>query len=204
MTDFFTMASLVFVVGSGIRLATPFLLAGLGETIGQRSGGLNLGVDGVMLLGAFGAYWTILETGRPVAGLLVGLGVAVVGGLFLAVSRGPPPDRFLHENGLLGPALDSLKAEGFAVTVFDSVVADPPEHVLMACIEQGKAAGADIVLGLGGGSSMDIAKLAAVMDWGMSELPEDSHIWAEVRSLVPVWRPSPNLSQSYEASHTLT
>lgn len=72
-------------------------------------------------------------------------------------------DRFLHENGLLGPALDSLKAEGFAVTVFDSVVADPPEHVLMACIEQGKAAGADIVLGLGGGSSMDIAKLAAVM-----------------------------------------
>ena len=48
------------------------------------------------------------------------------------------------------------------------------------------------------------AKLAAVMDWGMSELPEDSHIWAEVRSLVPVWRPSPNLSQSYEASHTLT
>ncbi|PJE38641.1 alcohol dehydrogenase [Pseudooceanicola lipolyticus] len=72
-------------------------------------------------------------------------------------------DRFLHENGLLGPSLDSLKAEGFAVTVFDSVVADPPEHVLMACIEQGKAAGADIVLGLGGGSSMDIAKLAAVM-----------------------------------------
>ncbi|WP_422077748.1 iron-containing alcohol dehydrogenase [Vannielia sp.] len=72
-------------------------------------------------------------------------------------------DRFLHENGLLAPALASLEAEGFAVSVFDSVVADPPEHVLMACVAQGKAAGADIVLGLGGGSSMDIAKLAAVM-----------------------------------------
>ncbi len=33
MSDFFTMASLVFVVGSGIRLATPFLLAALGEAL---------------------------------------------------------------------------------------------------------------------------------------------------------------------------
>ena len=79
------MASLVFVVGSGIRLATPFLLAGLGETIGQRSGVLNLGVDGVMLLGAFGAYWTILETGSPVAGILVGIGVGLAMGLVYGV-----------------------------------------------------------------------------------------------------------------------
>ncbi len=85
MSDFFTMASLVFVVGSGIRLATPFLLAGLGETIGQRSGVLNLGVDGVMLLGAFGAYWTILETGSPVAGILVGIGVGLAMGLVYGV-----------------------------------------------------------------------------------------------------------------------
>ncbi len=79
------MASLVFVVGSGIRLATPFLLAGLGETIGQRSGVLNLGVDGVMLLGAFGAYWTILETRSPVAGILVGIAVGLVMGLVYGV-----------------------------------------------------------------------------------------------------------------------
>ena len=85
MTDFFTMASLVFVVGSGIRLATPFLLAGLGETIGQRSGVLNLGVDGVMLLGAFGAYWTILETRSPVTGVLVGLAVGLVMGIVYGV-----------------------------------------------------------------------------------------------------------------------
>ena len=85
MTDFFTMASLVFVVGSGIRLATPFLLAGLGETIGQRSGVLNLGVDGVMLLGAFGAYWTILETKSPITGVLVGLAVGLVMGIVYGV-----------------------------------------------------------------------------------------------------------------------
>jgi len=85
MSEFFTVASLVFVVGSGVRLATPFLLAGLGETIGQRSGVLNLGVDGVMLLGAFGAYWTILETRSPVAGILVGIAVGLVMGLVYGV-----------------------------------------------------------------------------------------------------------------------
>ena len=55
MRQFFTLAVLTATVASGIRLATPFLLASLGETIGQRSGVLNLGVDGIMLLSAFGA-----------------------------------------------------------------------------------------------------------------------------------------------------
>ncbi|MFP2771057.1 iron-containing alcohol dehydrogenase [Oceanisphaera sp. KMM 10153] len=72
-------------------------------------------------------------------------------------------DKFLHENGLLNAAKASLAACGFNVAVFDDVKADPPESVLQACVEQGKAAGADMVLGLGGGSSMDIAKLVAVM-----------------------------------------
>ena len=72
-------------------------------------------------------------------------------------------DKFLHENGLLDPAKASLAAHGFSVTVFDDVVADPPEAIVTACVDQARAAGADIVLGLGGGSSMDIAKLVAVM-----------------------------------------
>ena len=88
MSDFFTMASLVFVVGSGIRLATPFLLAALGETIGQRSGVLNLGVEGVMLLGAFGAYYTILETKTPVLGVLVGIGVGMIMGVVYGLVTG--------------------------------------------------------------------------------------------------------------------
>lgn len=81
-------------------------------------------------------------------------------------------DRFLHESGALDPALASLAASGFSVTVFDEVVADPPEAVLMACVEQGKAAGADLVMGLGGGSSMDIAKLAAVLLVSAQELSD--------------------------------
>jgi hypothetical protein len=64
MNDLFTSTILIVTVASGIRLATPFLLASLGEALGQRSGVLNLGVDGVMLLGAFGAYYTVLKTGN--------------------------------------------------------------------------------------------------------------------------------------------
>ena len=77
MSDFFTEAVLIATVASGIRLAVPLLLAGLGETFGQRSGVLNLGVDGVMLLGAFGGYYVALKSGNVWLGLLVGLGVGL-------------------------------------------------------------------------------------------------------------------------------
>jgi alcohol dehydrogenase class IV len=72
-------------------------------------------------------------------------------------------DGGLVRAGLLGPVEASLKAEGFSVKVFDAVVADPPEAVLLSCVEQAKGAGIDIVIGLGGGSSLDVAKLTAVL-----------------------------------------
>ncbi len=84
MSDFFTQAVLIATVASGIRLAVPLLLAGLGETFGQRSGVLNLGVDGVMLLGAFGGYYTTLKSDNVWLGLLVGLGVGFLLGLISA------------------------------------------------------------------------------------------------------------------------
>lgn len=80
MSEFFTLSVLVATFASAMRLATPYLLAALGETVGQRSGVLNLGVDGVMLLGAFFAYWTVLETDSRLLGVAVGLGVGLVMG----------------------------------------------------------------------------------------------------------------------------
>ena len=79
-------------------------------------------------------------------------------------------DRFLHQTGLLSPALDNLRQHGWSVTVIDDVVADPPEHVVIETTERAKASGVQIVLGLGGGSSMDVAKLIAVLATGQQAL----------------------------------
>ncbi|MCY4621859.1 MAG: ABC transporter permease [bacterium] len=85
MTDFLTVSVLLATVASAIRLATPFLLAALGETLGQRSGVLNLGVEGVMLLGAYGAYYATLRTDSVVLGILVSLVVGGVMGIVYGV-----------------------------------------------------------------------------------------------------------------------
>lgn len=85
MNEFFTMSVLVTVAASGIRLATPYLLASLGETIGQRSGVLNLGVDGIMLLAAFGAYYTALKTDNLWLAVLVALCVGLLVGVIYAL-----------------------------------------------------------------------------------------------------------------------
>jgi len=62
------------------------------------------------------------------------------------------------------PALQtSLHQQGIAVTVFSEVVADPPESVIDAAVQSAIAEDVDCVIGLGGGSSMDAAKLAALL-----------------------------------------
>ncbi|MFM0056391.1 iron-containing alcohol dehydrogenase [Paraburkholderia phytofirmans] len=72
-------------------------------------------------------------------------------------------DGFLHRSGLLNPALADLSAHGWDATVIDDVIADPPEHIVLDATSRARTAGAEIVLGLGGGSSMDVAKLIAVL-----------------------------------------
>lgn len=85
MSEIFTVGVLVAVVASAIRLAVPLLLASLGETYGQRSGVLNLGVDGIMLLGAFSGYYAVLKTGNVWFGLVAAGIVGLVLGLASAV-----------------------------------------------------------------------------------------------------------------------
>jgi alcohol dehydrogenase class IV len=72
-------------------------------------------------------------------------------------------DPGLRKLGLCDAAIASLEAEGAQVTVFDQVEADPSRATLMRAVEAGKAAGATGVAGFGGGSSLDVAKLAALL-----------------------------------------
>jgi len=80
-----TMAILVGIAYSGIRLATPYLFAALGEVFAQRSGVLNLGVDGIMLMGAFSAFYVVYTTGSPWLGVVAAIVVGGVMGLLMAV-----------------------------------------------------------------------------------------------------------------------
>lgn len=59
--------------------ATPLLLAAIGELVTERSGVLNLGVEGMMIMGAIGGFAFAQMTGNPYVGALAG---AVVGALF--------------------------------------------------------------------------------------------------------------------------
>src|SRR5688572_11048854 len=69
-------------------------------------------------------------------------------------------DAGLRRLGLCDPALASLGDEGRSVTIFDGVEPDPSRATLMRAVEAGRAAGVTGVVALGGGSSLDVAKLA--------------------------------------------
>ena len=79
-------------------------------------------------------------------------------------------DAGVRDAGLAAPVLDALREGGCEVSVFADVVADPPERVVLACGEA--ARGADLVVGLGGGSPLDTAKLAALLATGTQALPD--------------------------------
>jgi len=79
------LAILVGIAHSGIRLATPYLYASIGETFGQRSGVLNLGVEGTMLMGAFSGFYVTFITGNPWLGVLAAAFVGSLMGLAMAL-----------------------------------------------------------------------------------------------------------------------
>ncbi len=82
--ELLTAQVLLGILASGIRLATPYLYAALGETFGQRSGVLNLGVEGQMLVGAFAAFYVARQTGSLWLGVAAALFVGALMGLIMA------------------------------------------------------------------------------------------------------------------------
>ncbi len=76
--------TIIGIAGSGVRLATPYLYAAIGEAFGQLSGVLNLGVDGIMLMGSFAAFFVAFKTGSLLLGLLAAIIVGGLMGLFMA------------------------------------------------------------------------------------------------------------------------
>ncbi len=72
-------------------------------------------------------------------------------------------DAMILELGLAAPALESLKKAGVDVWLFSKVVADPPEEMILEAVKEAKNNNIDGVVSVGGGSSMDTAKLISVL-----------------------------------------
>ena len=85
ISELFAVPVLIGLLTSGVTLATPYLYAAIGETFGQRSGVLNLGVEGQMLLGAFAAFYVSLVSGNLWLGVLAAAIVGAVMGLGMAL-----------------------------------------------------------------------------------------------------------------------
>ena len=72
-------------------------------------------------------------------------------------------DAIILKLGLADAALDGIKQAGIDLWVFSDVVADPPQELILDAVEKAKIEGIDGVVSVGGGSSMDTAKLIAVL-----------------------------------------
>lgn len=75
---------LIAMLGGAIRVSTPFMFVALGETLTEKSGRINLGLEGNLVLGAMVAYAISFHTGSPWLGVLAAGG----SGIFLGLMHG--------------------------------------------------------------------------------------------------------------------
>lgn len=81
-------------------------------------------------------------------------------------------DPGIIEFGLLEAALKKFEAKSISVKIYSDVIADPPEAVVLDAVKTAQEFGCDGVIGFGGGSSMDVAKLLAVLIKGEQSLAD--------------------------------
>ncbi len=67
------MQAIINILQAGVASGTVLLFASLGEIFAERSGVMNLGVEGMMLMGAMSAYSVAVKTGNPWLGVLVAM-----------------------------------------------------------------------------------------------------------------------------------
>src|SRR5882724_4021683 len=67
----------IAVLGGALRVSTPFLFVSLGECITERSGRINLGLEGILVMGAMSGYAVSFHTGSPWLGVLAAAGAGL-------------------------------------------------------------------------------------------------------------------------------
>lgn len=108
------------IAAQGIAAATAYLYAALGETFGQRSGIFNLGVDGMMLMGAFSGFYAVYAGQSLAVAVIVAALVGAAMGLLMAFVS----VTLKAEQGISGIGL-SLFGLGLSTLLFDTLVKSP-------------------------------------------------------------------------------
>src|SRR4051812_50203614 len=82
----------IAMLGGAVRVSTPFLFVSLGECITERSGRINLGLEGTLVMGAMAGYATSVVTGSPWLGVAaagaIGAGLGALHGRLCSVPPG--------------------------------------------------------------------------------------------------------------------
>ena len=98
------MNILLILLASAVRQSTPLLLAALGGLYSERSGVINIGLEGLMLAGAFTAASVTHYSANP----WIGLAAAIVAGVLVALVHGVACIRFKADQVVSGTAINIL------------------------------------------------------------------------------------------------
>jgi general nucleoside transport system permease protein len=110
------MTEILSIILTIMTAATPLLLAATGELVTERSGVLNLGVEGMMAVGAVSAFAVAFTTGNPYMGIVAAIGAGIVISLVFAfLTLGMAANQVATGLALtlLGLGVSALMGEGF-------------------------------------------------------------------------------------------
>lgn len=114
------MDTIIQIAAQGIAAATAYLYASLGEAFGQRAGVYNLGVDGIMLMGAFSGFYAVYS-GQPLA---VAVLIAAIGGGLMGLLMAFASVTLKAEQGISGIGL-YMFGLGLSTLLFETLVKSP-------------------------------------------------------------------------------
>lgn len=104
LQQIFTLSFMTAFLAAAVRLAVPLMYGGIGETIAEKSGILNIGMEGVMLSGAFFSFAGAWYSGNLFVGLLAGM----LGGLVVSLLHGLLSITLVQNQSVSGLAINML------------------------------------------------------------------------------------------------
>ena len=124
MSDLLSASVLTVFIASIIVQTMPLVIASVGETIGEQSGVLNLGIEGVMLIGALAGYATAIWTGSAWLGMLGGLLGGVAANLLMLVLN-----TWLGLNQIVVGLAVTLIGEGLTSVLYLQAFSKSPQSI---------------------------------------------------------------------------